>query len=207
VPGDVETLEAELLSIPEVRAARVITATNGRITEVHIVSEGGKAPKQLVRDVQTVAQARLGVPIDHRIVSVVQFPGRSSGPSSLRFILSSVSWSTEGMKATCRVRLESGDETLLGEASGPATSLGRARLIAEATTSALGSLEKDPPVADIADVRVVDVGAHKVAVAVVILLAKDGSEGVVTGSAPVRSDENESIVRAILDAVGRNHGA
>lgn len=202
--GDVETLEAELLSIPEIRAARVIVGPNGRITEVHIVSEGGKAPKQLVRDVQTVAQARLGVPIDHRIVSVVQFPGPGSAPSGQRFALSSLSWSTEGTTATCRVRVDTGEETVIGEAAGPATSGGRHRLIAQATVSALASVAKDRLIADIGDIRIVEVGAYRVAVAVVVLLAPDGGENVVTGSAPVRGDENGSIALAILDAVGRH---
>lgn len=203
---DLGILEAELASLPEVRAARVITTPNGRITEVHIVSEGAKSPKQLVRDVQTVAQAKLGLQIDHRIVSVVQFPADTTKTSTHSFTLSSLSWSTEGTKATCRVRIEIGEEIVLGESSGPASSVGRARLTAEATTNALASIAKDPPVADVGDVRVVDVGTQRVAVAVVVLLLGAGEEIIVTGSAPVRGDESEAIARAILDAVARHHG-
>jgi hypothetical protein len=62
-------------------------------------------------------------------------------------------------------------------------------------------------VADVGDVRVVEVGAQRVAVAVVVLLVRDNEEIVVTGSAPVRGDESEAIARAILDAVARHHGA
>jgi hypothetical protein len=204
---DQGVLEAELASLPEVRAARVVTTPNGRISEIHIVSEGTKSPKQLVRDVQTVAQARFGLQIDHRIVSVVRFPDEPSPAAKARYTLSSLSWSTEGTKATCRVRIEIGDETVLGESSGPASSVGRARLTAEATTNALSQVAKDPPVADVGDVRVVDVGAQRVAVAVVVLLLGAGEEVVVTGSAPVRGDESEAIARAILDAVARHTGA
>jgi len=204
---DAETLERELTSLPEVRAARVVTTPNGRISEIHIVSEGVKSPKQLVRDVQTVAQAKLGLQIDHRIVSVVQFPTDSTKPTTQRLALSSLSWSTEGTKATCRVRIEVGDETVIGESSGPATSVGRARLTAEATTKALAAIAKDPPVVDVADVRVVDVGAQRVAVAVAILLVRDNDEVVATGSAPVRGDDSEAMARAILDAVARHYGS
>ncbi len=204
---DLGALEAELCSLAEVRAARVVATPNGRITEIHIVSEGAKSPKQLVRDVQTVAQARFGVEIDHRIVSVVRFPDEPSRGAKPTYTLSSLSWSTEGTKATCRVRIEIGDENVLGESSGPASSVGRARLTAEATTNALASIAKDPPTADVGDVRVVDVGAQRVAVAVVVVLLGAGEEVVVTGSAPVRGDESEAIARAILDAVARHTGA
>lgn len=201
------TLEAELAALPEVRAARVVTTPAGRISEVHIVSEGQKSPKQLVRDVQTLAQARFGIEIDHRIVSVVRFPDEPARTSKPRYTLSSLAWSTEGTRATCRIRIDIGDETVLGESSGPASSVGRSRLTAEATTNALAQIAKDPPVADVGDVRVVDVGAQRVAVTVVVLLVGAGEEVVVTGSAPVRGDESEAISRAILDAVARHHGA
>src|SRR5438552_2368043 len=71
----IESFEREIASLPEVRAVRVVATNAGRITEIHLIAEGGKAPKQLVRDVQTLAQAKFGVEIDHRIVSVVQFSG------------------------------------------------------------------------------------------------------------------------------------
>jgi hypothetical protein len=204
---DAGLLETELGSLPEVRAARVVTAPSGRITEVHIVSEGSKSPKQLVRDVQTLAQARFGIDIDHRIVSVVRFPDEQRKQQTQRFVLSSLAWSTEGTKATCRVRIEIGDETVLGESSGPASSVGRARLTAEATTSALSQIAKDPPTVDVGEVRVVDVGVQRVAVVVAVVLVGAGEEVIVTGSAPVRGDESEAIARAILDAVARHHGA
>jgi hypothetical protein len=193
-------LENELTALPEIRAARVVASPNGRISEVHIVSEGSKSPKQIVRDVQTLAQARFGLQIDHRVVSVVRFPDEPPTTAKPRFTLSSLSWSTEGTKATCRVRVEIGDETVLGESSGPASSVGRARLTADATARALHGVA----VADVADVRVVDVGPQRVAVAVVVLLVDAGEEVVVTGSAHVRADESEAIARAIIDAVARH---
>src|SRR5262249_21381794 len=147
---------------------------------------------------------KFGMEIDHRIVSVVRFPDEPTKAAAQRFVLSSLSWTTEGTKATCRVRLEVGDETVIGESSGPASSVGRARLTAEATTNALASIAKDPPTADVADVRAVDIGTHRVAVAVVVLLVGNGEEVIVTGSTPVRGDESEAIARAILDAVARH---
>jgi len=117
--------------------------------------------------------------------------------------LSALSWSTEGGRATCRVRLQAGDETTLGESSGPATSVGRPRLTAQATTQALSAFGGSRPAADVAEMTFLDVGAHRVAIAVLVLAAADGDETVVAGLALVRGDDHEAIVRAILDAFAR----
>ena len=63
-------LEQDLLRVPGVRSARVI---GGDVpTEIHVVTTSKRSPKQVVRDVQSLAAAGFGIPIDHRIVSVVQ---------------------------------------------------------------------------------------------------------------------------------------
>jgi hypothetical protein len=69
---DLGAVERELCRIPEVRAARIVADDTGHLVEVHILATTGKAAKQLVRDVQSVAITSSGVDIDHRIVSVVQ---------------------------------------------------------------------------------------------------------------------------------------
>jgi len=64
--------EAALRQIQGVRAASVVTTGTGVPSEIHILAATGKAPKQVVRDVQSLAMARFDLDIDHRIVSVVQ---------------------------------------------------------------------------------------------------------------------------------------
>ena len=73
---EVLELERELCRLPEVSAARVVTDTVGRPTEVHILANGAKHAKQVVRDVQSVALASFGIELDRRIVSVVQLGQR-----------------------------------------------------------------------------------------------------------------------------------
>ena len=65
-----EQLQAELQRIPGVRSARVVG--DEVPTEIHIIAVPGRSPKQLVRDVQSLSAAGFELPIDHRIVSVVQ---------------------------------------------------------------------------------------------------------------------------------------
>lgn len=52
------------------------------ITEVHILSDFSRTPKQLVRDIQSLFMARFNRELDHRIISIAQIdlncPDRSS---------------------------------------------------------------------------------------------------------------------------------
>jgi len=47
-----------------------VRADGEELTEIHVVSSSKRSPKQIVRDVQAVLRTDLGMPIDHRIVSV-----------------------------------------------------------------------------------------------------------------------------------------
>lgn len=63
-------LEDSIRRIPGVQAAAVIGAETP--SEIHIVASSSRSPKQLVRDIQSLASAGFGFSIDHRIVSIVR---------------------------------------------------------------------------------------------------------------------------------------
>ena len=73
-------LEQDLLRVPGVRSARVVGTDVP--SEIHIVTTSKRSPKQVVRDVQSLAAAGFGMPIDHRIVSVVQLDDAAPAPST-----------------------------------------------------------------------------------------------------------------------------
>ncbi|HUF33821.1 MAG TPA: hypothetical protein VMN58_11510 [Acidimicrobiales bacterium] len=89
---DLRSVERELCRIPDVRAARIVVGPDTEPVEVHILAVPGKHAKQVVRDIQSVAMASVGLEIDHRIVSVVQLedpvveppasPGAPAAPAS-----------------------------------------------------------------------------------------------------------------------------
>src|SRR5438477_8815791 len=67
-----DEIESALSRIPSVTAARVVSSPSGRIAEVHVLARRDRAPKQLVRDVQSVILTGFGMEVDYRTVSVVQ---------------------------------------------------------------------------------------------------------------------------------------
>ena len=66
-----QELEETITQLDSVEAVRIVM--NGdRVSEVHVLAAPAKAPKQVVRDVQSLAMARYGTNIDRRVISVVQ---------------------------------------------------------------------------------------------------------------------------------------
>ena len=100
---DLARLEQELLRVPGVRSARVVGGDAP--SEIHIVTTSKRSPKQVVRDVQSLAAAGFGIPIDHRIVSVVQLdeppPAEPAPPPA----------PPEGPRADVATAQANGDET------------------------------------------------------------------------------------------------
>ena len=76
--------EAALRQVQGVKAASVVTGPDAFPTEIHVLAETGKAPKQVVRDVQSLAMAQFDLDIDHRIVSVVQLDDDDYAPTTPR---------------------------------------------------------------------------------------------------------------------------
>ncbi len=73
---DLQGLESELARLPDVSIARVVAKGSGEIAEIHVVALPGKPPKQVARDVESVALASFGLRLDRRTISVVQLEDR-----------------------------------------------------------------------------------------------------------------------------------
>ena len=199
-------LEDALRQIPGIKAASVVTSPDAVPTEVHVLATTGKAAKQIVRDIQSLAMARYGLDIDHRIVSVVQFDepediqgvGEVSPP---RPVVSSITVRTTGDVAETTISVTLGGNTFEGMATGSASVSARPRLVAQATLDALRELLGTPVELDHA--AVVQVGGRAVAVCVLTLSVPRQGDQVMTGSAMVRSDEVDALARCVLDALNR----
>ena len=76
-----QELEETLSRLDSVDAVRVVTEGE-RVAEVHILAATSKPPKQVVRDVQSLAMARYGTNIDRRVISVVQLAAQAMSAAS-----------------------------------------------------------------------------------------------------------------------------
>jgi hypothetical protein len=209
---EVLELERELCRLPDVSAARVVTDDIGRPTEVHILANGPKHPKQVVRDVQSVALASFGIELDRRIVSVVRLHDENDpvvadvAPvvvAAHRAVLVHVASEVTGLRSLVRVTLARGDEHAVGFAEGSVASTARHRLVAAATVDALRQLHAAAECIDIDSAQTVRVGVHDVAIVTVVFVVPP-TEQMVSGSAIVRDHlDADAVVRAVLDATNR----
>ncbi|HZB72480.1 MAG TPA: hypothetical protein VE395_10095 [Acidimicrobiales bacterium] len=223
--ADLASVERELCRIPEVRAARIVADDDGTPVEVHVLASPGKQPKQLVRDVQSVALAARGLDLDHRIVSIVQLDdGNGTAPEAATFmdddeptptapaipapptdrvLLESASLLRSGVTATAEVALRRGEASVRASAEGSSAAAVTLRLVAEATLEALRDVVPAAGHAAVETATVVRAGEHEVALAVLVLVVPPNEE-VVAGSAPVRAGGvHEAMARAVLDAGNR----
>jgi hypothetical protein len=210
-------LEQDLQRVPGVQAASVVTGPDAVPVEIHVLAAPTRAAKQIVRDIQSLAQARHGLAIDHRIVSVVQLDVDEAVPPPAdtsknghqvveqqappRPAIASIMVRSAGPEAEAVVVLAASGLTFEGRATGASGVMHRSRLVARATLDALGELLGHSVEVDSADI--VDAGPHRVAVTVLTILASRSGEQLVSGSAVVRSDEADAIARSVLDALNR----
>lgn len=197
---DYHSLQEKISRLDGVEAARVVAA-NGHIDEIHVLARRTKAAKQLVRDVQSLAQALYSISIDRRIVSVVQLADADLDAGN-RPALVDVSEALEGSRAEVTVTLRWQDSLLIGKAAGAAAAVNRARLVAEATLGAVRQAINTDAAMAITSMDVPSLGSRRVAIAQVVLV-NEGVERMLIGSAYCDDDETRSVVRAVLDALNR----
>ncbi|MDP8959086.1 MAG: hypothetical protein M3N51_07795 [Actinomycetota bacterium] len=197
---DYREVEEALCRLPTVDAARLV-GDQQTVSEVHILAATGKPPKQVVRDIQSLAMARFGLNIDRRVVSVVQMAGQGMGEVE-RPVIVGVREAPDGSRTTVTVTLSWRGQSFAGESTGPSAAATRLRLIGEAAVRALEQALGGGPALALEAVAVPTVGSRQVAVAQVVTVVNGGEETMV-GSALVRNDPAEALARAVLDAVNR----
>ncbi|KJR48448.1 hypothetical protein UF75_1114 [Desulfosporosinus sp. I2] len=206
MPCSIHDLEQAIKQIKSVIAARINVNSLGEIEEVHILSHSGRAPKQIVRDVESILIAQYDVQIDHKKISVAQVDDEEEVPiasvRSNRPKLVGLTLRTVNGLAEVKVELQAGDKLIEGVAQGPSSSNNKLRLFAEATLNAINPLTPDTLLFVTDDVGVTQLAKQQIALVSITLIAPPG-EQTLTGCALVRNDDREAVVKATLDAVNR----
>lgn len=207
-------VERALCRIPHVTGAHVVPDERDSVLELHIVATPGKHPKQVVRDVQSLAMAAFGVEVDRHVVSVVQLDaepapvpaGQPEPPAAVEGRTALVGMTLQSLQGSSSVSvvLARDDRRATGSSSRSTTAVGLHRMAAEATLSALSELHPEMPGSDVDGVEVRPLGTRKVAM--VSVAHRTGStDDVLIGTATVRAaGELDAVARAVLDAVNRS---
>lgn len=198
-------LEAGLKKIPGVAGVKVVG--EDQPAEIHVMATAERSPKQLVRDVQSLAAAGFGFTIDHRIVSVVQVadPAASSnGHRPPRILIDRVEVTKGRDSEWVKVILSHpGGGVTEGSCTGGGSRLGRGKAAVIATLRAL-----EPRLADRkASVDLESLTVQRVDAADIVCVRAAFYEGGVAisllGSASIEDDISSASIKALLQALNR----
>lgn len=195
-------VERAVCAVPGVLGARLVPGFERDVDELHVLTTLDKAPKQAVRDVQTVLMARFGVPTDHRVISVVQLDEDAGFAATARAGIAEVGVIQAGLNVTAHVSLRDGDDVHNGTAQGSSSASGRNRAVAQATVAAVQPLVGDSNLVDLEGVDVVNVFGRQLAVSL-LHVQTARSDVSLAGSALVRDAVPDAIARSVLDAMNR----
>ncbi len=203
--ADVESI---LACLPGVQKVRVVVNDWGAIEEIHILTGLDRAPKQIVRDVQSALKAQWDIKVDHRKISVAQL--KASGPpplGRLRYTGLEIKADVKTGKTEACVTLERDRETqtalFIGKAQASGTEDSLLFALASAVCTAVNLTIKPPSEFFVDDVNVIDIGRKQaVTVLLGLITPKQDCERLL-GAALIRQGPREACVRAALSALNR----
>src|SRR5688572_15598635 len=223
-PTQIDTL---LETLTGVVRARVRPDENGhQLREIHVLSDGALAPKQIVRNIETLLKTAFDLTIDHRIVSIAVLkqsadveesaaretqapetpPERRArktpaGPAS-RVVFHKLQVMQDALKCTAHVELKLGDVIFEGTHRDTDTPEARVYSAARAVIEALEYLTEKQMAFYLAGLEQMSVYDDRLLV--VLVEARRGRQRMrMVGTAAVKDDTHEAAVRAVLDAVNR----
>lgn len=139
--ADVVDAESIISRLRGVVSARVVTDQHGEITEIHVVADQSRHPKQLGRDIESALFSEAGIRVDHRKISIAQVRGpepAEAAPTEVRLKFLSIEYSLDRTYARARVTLGRGDDSYTGAATTPVgANLDQEQLIARAALAAI----------------------------------------------------------------------
>jgi hypothetical protein len=178
-----------------------IVSENDEITEVHILANNLRAPKQIVRDIESSLLAAFDYRIDRKVISIAQI--QTEDNEALRRVrYSGIDLKTEGNALECTVRLLHDGEEFGEQVSGIKTVANRKKIVADATIKTIEKILGQAYLFNIEDV-IVNTSKDITYASVLVNMVLNESEQTMVGSAIVKHDVNEAIAKATLDAVNR----
>ncbi|MHB1127708.1 MAG: hypothetical protein ACYC2T_12300 [Bacillota bacterium] len=202
---DLQAYEQIIKQVRGVHSARIVADSSGVIQEIHVMADPLRAPKQVVRDIESAVMVQLGIALDHKKISVVQIKGEGlpDGEMTLgRFRWISLQVTTKGASARIKIELESEGRLFSGEAAGPNTASNQLKLVAEATIEAVEAAVGGYRGLIIEDLSKVQLAGRQ---AVMVFVSQAGATDSETllGACIVRHDEREAVGKATLSALNR----
>ncbi len=207
-------IEATISRLRGVASSRIVTDSRGDITEVHVVADESRHPKQLSRDIESALLSEFDIRIDHRKISIAQLRGMGEAAAGetaadVRLKFLGIDYSLNRTTRRARVSVGHGDESYTGAAAMSAGArVEQAELVARATLEAVqeflrsSNVNGGPVGLELRDLCTSQINGSPVLTVTVRIMMEKGEEELV-GSALVRDDPWRAAASATLDALNR----
>jgi hypothetical protein len=171
------------------------------ISEVHILANTLKSPKQIVRDIESILLASHNYRIDRNKISIAQIRTEDKRAFN-RIKFSGVIMKTMDTTIECAVKLTHEEQEYEVSQIGIKTALNKRKIVAGSTIKAVEKILGQAYLFDLQDVMLSSSNDIEF-VSILVNMVISGQQEVMVGSAVVKNDINEAIVKATLDAVNR----
>ena len=198
-----EDIKSLICMIPDVLSCRVIMGSNSKIEEMHVLCSTGKNIKQIVRDIQSAINAKFDIDIDYKVISVAQIDVNDFKESRLKIAGITVMNIGNSIKAV--VSLENEGHFYEGSSIKVKSLSNKYKAIAEAAIAAVEEFINTKGIFYLEGIEKKKISGNEVFLSLVGCAYKNNNS-VFSGCCLVKNDENESIVKSVLDALNRKIG-
>jgi hypothetical protein len=202
---DYGEIVAALRTVPGVAEADVEPdEEGGGLGMLRLGLSPGVDEVQVASKVGRMLRERFGLGVDADQVQLIEDAENHQlvEQSGRRPIISRMQLVSSGLEVTAAVSLSYREGTVRGEATGTATQSGVQRAVATAALRAIELLIGNTARFELEHVEVTRGGPEPTALVSVTMVSGSGTDRL-TGSAVVREDARQAVIRAALDAVNR----
>lgn len=200
--GPEKDIEQLVNQVQGVISSRVVQQGE-EVVEIHVLTDTSRAPKQLVRDIESAILVKLGQQIDYKRISIAQLGEEQKqlleGP---RLKLLEISSTSSRNKLAVTITIGLGNEKFKATISGPNITKNRLTLASKATLTAVEKCYSISSKLEINQIEKVLISGHEAILAAVSLAFKSREE-ILLGTALIKGDVQEAAARAALDAINR----
>ncbi len=203
--SDIENL---ILKIPMVLKCHVTINDWGGVEEIHALSTVERAPKQIVRDIESALLSQWNLRVDHKRISIAQIVPDAPSQNLGRLIIGEyfMDWDTANQMGHATVTLHPGNnimEEYEGEWQGRYIPSQYHHVMAQATIEAINNVPGITHRFVLAELRTLALASRSVVVVGLSFLNRRRREEVLIGAAQERGDGQGAAIRAVLDAINR----
>lgn len=197
---DINVFEEMINKINGVISTKIIHQDND-IQEMHILANSLRAPKQIVRDIESILLTSFDYRIDRKVISIAQIETDDCDPIK-RIKFGGISLDVQANMVECKVKLLYEEEEFFVTQVGIKTAANRKKIVAKATIDAVEKILGQAFIFDVQDV-ISTTNRDITFISVLVNMVINESEETMVGSAIVRNDVNETIAKATLAAINR----